>query len=158
MRKVLNRFIIHCSSRIRINIRYLIFCLIQIWNWIEKNTENEFRFINLVSALEIDTNTNIHIISFSGYGIIRILIFIFHPYSICTLYLSMSLSLCLHFSNEKTRKWNSYEEIMSLPKIITSQKNEPGSKKELSSWDLSIKINGSKSPKLTMVLNQARNI
>jgi hypothetical protein len=35
---------------------------------IEKYWKNEFEYIHLLSTLEMDTNTNIHIISFSGYG------------------------------------------------------------------------------------------
>jgi hypothetical protein len=48
-----------------------------------ENTENKFEYIYLVSILETDTNTDIHITSFSGYEyrIIRISICIFHSES-----------------------------------------------------------------------------
>ena len=45
-----------------------------------KTLKNEFRYIHLVSILKTDTDTDIHITSYSGYEypIIRISISIFH--------------------------------------------------------------------------------
>jgi hypothetical protein len=71
-RKLLNRFM----------ILYVLcgygYCRIKLWNRIEKSTEKRVHYIHLVSILETDTNTNIHITSFSGYGCRIIKIIHFH--------------------------------------------------------------------------------
>jgi hypothetical protein len=51
------------------------YCRIRLWNRIEKSTKKRVHYIHLVSILKTDTNTDIHITSFSGYErrIIRII-------------------------------------------------------------------------------------